>query len=110
MIGFIIEKNDAIIEVSGDVGDWVELFKVNTIQVDFTSNYKISKKIGSGIAATVYHVINKINKLNYAAKIFEKKKILLEETEIVAIHKELYYLRSLQHPNIIKFREVYENK
>jgi hypothetical protein len=31
MIGFIIEKNDAIIEINGDVGDWVELFKVYTI-------------------------------------------------------------------------------
>ncbi|CAD8067396.1 unnamed protein product [Paramecium primaurelia] len=110
MIGFVLEKNDQTIEIYGDTQEWIDSFKNLTIQLDFTSSYKIVKKIGQGIAAQVYQATNKTNKLNFAAKIFEKKRILLEETEIIAINKELHYLRLLQHPNIIRLYEVFENK
>ncbi|CAK73180.1 unnamed protein product (macronuclear) [Paramecium tetraurelia] len=110
VVGFVLEKNDHSIEIYGDTQEWIDSFKNLTIQLDFTSTYKIVKKIGQGIAAQVYQATNKTNKLNYAAKIFEKKRILLEETEIIAINKELHYLRLLQHQNIIRLYEVFENK
>lgn len=31
IVGFVIEKNDQYIEISGDVGEWVDLFKIYTI-------------------------------------------------------------------------------
>ena len=47
---------------------------------------------------------NKINKLTYAVKTISKEKI---RSGLHFLRNELEILRKLDHPNIVKFNEIY---
>ena len=67
--------------------------------------YKIVKKIGEGTYGIVYLVESKKTSAKYVLKKIDLKG--LSKSEIKDTYKEVNILKKLDHPNIIKFIQVY---
>ncbi|CAD8067478.1 unnamed protein product [Paramecium primaurelia] len=110
LVGFKLVKYDGSLTIIGECKLWIKKLKKYVIQSDFSRNYKISKKIGNGTFADVYLVKHKLNNKEYAAKIFYKKKIILEDQQILMLNKEVQITRLFSNPNICQLYEVFECK
>ena len=69
------------------------------------SNYEVQKTLGKGSFGTVVKVKNKKNGLIYAMK---RMKIDVEDIETSL--NEIRLLYSLNHPNIINYKEAFYDK
>ena len=81
------------------------------IQINFglESNYDITNKlIGEGSYGKVFKAYDKKTKNLCAVKIITKKK--KKKEDLKKILQEIEILKSLNHPNIIKFLNHYETK
>ncbi len=73
---------------------------------DIENSYKFIRQIGEGAFGKVYQVQHLVTKTIYACKRLSKKKIKNKESLIM----EINLLKTLDHPNIVKLFEVYEDK
>ena len=82
---------------------------IHRAKSDFNKNYKIIKNLGSGTYSSVELVKNLISGEQRAMKAIKIKNKLSnkEEQEII---NEIFILKSLDHPNIIKIFEFYKNE
>ncbi|CAD8064623.1 unnamed protein product [Paramecium sonneborni] len=87
------------------IEEWYSYIKIYTIQNDFRMNYDFIKLTGKGAHAKVYKVYCKRDNQIYAVKVFKKKNI----NNKFGLFKEIQILRQLQHKNVIRLNEVYEN-
>ena len=71
-------------------------------------NYKIKQVIGEGTFSKVKLGINKITKEKVAIKILEKSKII-EKDDLERIFREMKIIKQLNHENIVKVYDVFEN-
>ena len=71
------------------------------------NKYEIIKSIGDGTFGNVYEAINKITKEKVAIKKLKQK---INSWEKCMNQSEVYFLRKLNHPNIIKLLEVIKEK
>ena len=71
------------------------------------NKYEIIKGIGDGTYGNVYEAINKITKEKVAIKKLKQK---IDSWEKCMNQNEVYFLRKLNHPNIIKLLEVIKEK
>ena len=78
---------------------------VHIIKDDITKHYEVIKKIGEGSYGKIYKAKHKISNEIRAMKQIEKKKII----NMTTFKKEIEILSILDHPNIIKLFEVYED-
>lgn len=75
----------------------------------FYQNYEMdSKVLGRGAFGKVQKVKNKRNNEMRAVKIIDK--LQLEEADRVRLKYEIEILKNLNHPNIVRLYEVYENR
>ena len=74
----------------------------------FTDDYKIINEIGRGGFGCVYRVMMKTGKIYRAAKKIAKDQLKQEEHE--SLLAEMAIMKSLDHPNITKLFEVYDQK
>lgn len=74
----------------------------------FKDNYSLGKIIGTGQLGEVRKCKHKLSEELRAVKIIRKEK--MNETEQQFFEGELATLKSLDHPNIIKIHEVYEDQ
>lgn len=72
-------------------------------------NYNVLKNIGSGSSCIVALIENKKSHAQYSAKIISKKHAI-NLNILQLIYNEIKILKSLNHPNIIKFYESFEIK
>ena len=70
--------------------------------------YKISKKIGEGAFSSVRRIKHRVTGEKRAVKTIHKKSLRTEE-EKQMVFNEVSILRSLDHPNIIKLHEYYQD-
>ena len=65
----------------------------------------------SGQFATVYRVIEKTTRTEYAAKFIKKKRLESSRRGVARedIQKEIHILAEMEHTNIIYLHQVYEN-
>lgn len=73
------------------------------------SQYKILKKIGKGSFSIVYLCSHKITSKKSAVKVIDKSSLSTEQIDKVQRIKEVAILSTLDHPNIIKCYEVFED-
>ena len=71
------------------------------------NKYEIIKDIGVGTFGTVYEAINKITNEKVAIKKLKQK---INSWEKCMNQNEVYFLRKLNHPNIVKLLEVIHEK
>lgn len=75
-----------------------------TIAKDFV----VGMHLGQGAFATVYKASHKSTGYNVALKTYEKK-LLTHRSQLMAIHREIYILAGLKHPNIMRLFEVLDS-
>ncbi len=79
------------------------------IKSSYTVKYEKKSTIGQGSFGIVYKVKNKITKQKYACKKIPKFNIKTKE-EYETLQKEITLLSKLDHPNISKIYEAYEDE
>lgn len=86
------------------------VFSVGSVASNkFESKYDIIKEIGRGGFSVVYQCQNKTTKEIFAVKIIDLRPLRLRQRFNPArLRREVDIMRRLDHPNIIKFIEVYE--
>merc|ERR1711935_309144 len=72
-----------------------------------TSDYEFIKEIGSGAFSKVYKARHKLSKALRCVKKLSKKDLTEEEKE--KLIEEVSILKTLDHPNILKVLEFYQN-
>jgi serine/threonine protein kinase len=72
-------------------------------------NYEFIKTIGEGTFGKVKLAVHKLTAEQVAIKILEKSKIKSKK-DLERIEKEIKYMKNLNHPNIVKIYEIFENE
>ena len=78
---------------------------IRIIQDDITNHYEVIKKLGEGSYGKIYKAKNKISGDIRAMKQIDKSKI----TDMLTFKNEIEILSRMDHPNIIKLFEVFED-
>lgn len=76
---------------------------------ELRANYEIKELIGEGAFGQVRKITHKLTGEDRAVKILSKK-TLKSEADFQIILNEISILRSLDHPNILKVHETYQDK
>lgn len=71
-------------------------------------NYKLDKVLGEGSFAVVRKGIKKATNEDFAVKIIDKTN--LESDDQLALQTEVEILSQIDHPNIVKLHEIYDEK
>jgi len=69
--------------------------------------YQFGEEIGKGGFSIVYRALRKKDKADFAIKCIPKKNV--EGDDIKLLRREIQIMKRLNHPNILKLYEVYEN-
>jgi serine/threonine protein kinase len=72
---------------------------------DIVGKYKLENTIGTGTFGKVKLATNTVTNEKVAIKIMDKTRLVVKE-DMNRIIREMNYLKSLDHPNIIKVIEV----
>jgi len=91
---------------SPPVSSALELEGVN--QAPIESVYNLGKVLGQGAFSVVKEASHKITKEKYAIKVIKKTTVAGEDIKL--LRREIANLKTLDHPNILKLYEVYEDK
>lgn len=89
--------------------DWVEKLRKVCISFNLCYRYSFEKLLGKGNFAKVHRAIRKRDGKAFAIKTIEKSKLMEHPRNLLALEREIDILRRLNHQNIIKLYEVYEN-
>lgn len=94
-----------------DIDDWFIHLIPMCVLLDLKEHYTRLNKMGKGSFATVYKYERKSDKKQVAIKSLEKKRVLenVKNYHINFLLTEIEIMRKLDHPNIIKLYEVYED-
>ncbi|RHY39605.1 hypothetical protein DYB38_009191 [Aphanomyces astaci] len=68
--------------------------------------YKFGKTLGTGSFATVKSAVNKADNTKWAVKCIEKASLAPDDEE--ALRVEVEVLQMVEHPNIVKLKEVFD--
>lgn len=75
----------------------------------FHFNYELKEEIGVGSTSKCYHCIKKADGSEYACKVIDKRQVELKFSGLLEqFFTEIKVLKTLQHPNIIRFEDTYE--
>jgi serine/threonine protein kinase len=69
---------------------------------------KFDKELGKGVTGSVYQATRKLDKVPVAMKIVIRSK--MDESHVRATEREVKALRQLDHPNIVKFYDMFEDR
>lgn len=70
--------------------------------------YKIEGTIGRGSFATVKKAKNRTTKQKVAVKVLSKRK--MSDTDLAALRQEIEILKQVDHPNIVKLIDIFEDE
>ena len=87
----------------------MEQLKKVCVCSNVSSYYGFGKLIGKGNFARVHIARKKVNDQTFAIKTIEKAKLTDNPKNLISLEKEIQILRKIDHPNVIKLYEVYEN-
>jgi calcium/calmodulin-dependent protein kinase I len=75
---------------------------------DVNAFYELGEDLGSGAFSKVKRATHKKTGEKLAVKIIEKK--LVDEEDLIILSREIEIMKRLDHPNVLKLKEVFENK
>lgn len=76
---------------------------------DFSQIYRVGKSIGSGGYGDVRKCTHRESKVQRAVKIFRKDLIPAGQLEVGSLFQEIDIMRTLDHPNIVRVYEYFED-
>ena len=85
----------------------IKIFLYFQNKTKFSDEYNLMDRIGSGGFGTVYKWFNKKNNSIWAVKMISKSN--MSEHRLTKIAKEVKIIRDLDHPNIVKIYENFED-
>ncbi|XP_049850737.1 probable myosin light chain kinase DDB_G0271550 [Schistocerca gregaria] len=95
--------NDPSLKYEGDISK-----DSSTIGLDqFNRDYKICSEIGRGGFSLVYKVIQIKTGQTFAAKVINKNML---EDDLELLRREISVMRKIDHQNVLKLHEIYEDK
>jgi calcium/calmodulin-dependent protein kinase I len=72
--------------------------------------YKLGKKLGVGSYATVFEAVSIVNPLlKVAVKVITKQSIKLREGDEATVLSEIATMKTINHPNIVKYYDHFED-
>ena len=74
----------------------------------FEAKYQMGKEIGRGGFSVVYEATNKETGTVVAVKVIDKKK--QDDEQLVLLQREISIMKKLDHPNIVKLYDVYDEE
>ena len=78
---------------------------------DVTDAYHLKQLLGEGAFSKVYLAESKSDSGGLAAvKIIDKEELCKDEDKMFLVDKEIEIMSQLDHPNIVRLFEVYENR
>ena len=78
---------------------------------EVSSTYSLMQLLGEGAFSKVYLAESKKDFGGFAAvKIIDKEELNKDEDKMFLVDKEIEIMSQLDHPNVVKLLEVYENK
>lgn len=89
---------------------WMENLRKVCVALNISQYYTFGKMLGKGNFAKVHVASRKSDGESFAIKTIAKTKILESPRNAQSVYKEITVLRKINHPNIIKLYEVYENE
>jgi len=92
-----------------DLDNWITKLKKTCVLSDISTYYTFGKMLGKGSFAKVHLAQQKPNNKMVAIKTIEKEKILGDPRSVQSLYREITIMRVLNHPNVMKLYEVYEN-
>lgn len=86
---------------------WVLAIKKSIGYASLHDFYELKENLGKGKYGLVKSAVHKRTKKDCAVKIIKKKELSLKDLEL--LKREIEVLKVCQHPNIIRFFDVFEN-
>lgn len=86
---------------------WFKHLRTASLKASIANVYNMTKDLGSGAFSIVRLAEDKVSKEMVAIKCVDRKKLAPEDFQM--FKREVQILSSLDHPNIIKFKEFAEN-
>ena len=74
------------------------------------TDYQLGRKLGEGAYAVVHCAYNKKTKDKLAIKIYDKEKVLSNESRKRSLSREINLLNKLDHPNIVKLYDTIDTR
>ena len=100
-----IRNEKELIDIRGPISNEM-FFSIKITPV--TDDYDVKQVLGEGSFGQVKLVIHKRNQIERAMKVIKKQGVSEEEKE--QMFKEVSILKQLDHPNIIKIFDMYEDE
>lgn len=76
---------------------------------DLDKDFTVNQVIGKGTFAVIKKATHNTTGYQVALKTYQKK-LLTRKSQLMAIHREIYILAGLNHPNIMKLFEVIDTR
>ena len=92
---------------AADQQRWFKQLRTASLSASVTNVYTMTKDLGSGAFSVVKLAEDRNTKEMVAIKCVDRKKLSVEDFEM--LRREVHILSSIEHPNIIKFKEFTEN-
>lgn len=86
------------------------VFSKSIFQSEFYDEYELGQYLDKGNYAQVYSCTKRVDKTKYAVKVMEKEKIKSIKNGKESVFNELKILRALDHTNLLKLYEVFEDR
>lgn len=90
-----------------DRNKWVERIKKAIGYANLHDFYELKESLGKGKYGLVKRALHKKSSKEVAVKIVKKRELSLKDLEL--LKREIEVLKLCQHPNIIRFYDVFEN-
>ena len=87
----------------------IESMKSGNIIPTNSSFYMIGKQLGKGAFGKVYLALHRLTGLKVAIKAIDKS-IIQDERTRRKVFQEVYVMKKINHPNVIRLLEVFESK
>ena len=92
---------------ASDQQRWFKHLRAACLGASIANVYNISKDLGSGAFSVVKLAEDKNSKEMVAIKCVDRKKLTADD--LAMLRREVQILSSIEHPNVIKFKEYTEN-
>jgi len=100
-------------------GDQLEYYRLDDgklvrergIRRSFDKDYKILEQLGKGSTASCYECVHVPSGESFAVKVINKRRILVMYKDLLPqFRREVEVLSKLDHPNIIRLKQVFESR